>query len=146
MKALSIRQPWAWLVAAVNKDIENRTWRTSYRGPLLIHASAGMTRQEYEDAFQFALEAGGIQLAHRMPGVKELERGAIIGLADLFDVVSPSRRASPWHIEGCYGLAVRNARQLPFIPYTGRLGIFDVPDEILRLDGRTHDEFLRGEA
>ncbi|PRF55466.1 ASCH domain-containing protein [Burkholderia multivorans] len=133
MKALSIRQPWAWLVAAGHKDIENRTWPTSYRGPLLIHASAGMTRQEYEDAFQFALQAGGIQLVHRMPGVKELERGCIVGVVDLFDCVPPSRRSSPWHIDGCYGLAVRNARPLPFIPYKGQLGIFEVPDSMLKV-------------
>ncbi len=132
MKALSIRQPWAWLVAAGIKDIENRTWRTSYRGPLLIHASAGMTRQEYEDAFQFALEAGGIQIAHRMPGVNELERGGIVGVVDLFDVVPSSLRTSQWQVEGCYGLAVRNARPLPFIQYKGQLGIFDMPDSLLR--------------
>ncbi|KVD71843.1 hypothetical protein WI89_01060 [Burkholderia ubonensis] len=131
MKALSIRQPWAWLVASGHKDIENRTWRTAYRGPLLIHASAGMTRQEYEDAFQFALQAGGIQLAYRMPGVKELERGGIIGVADLMHVVSPAARMSLWHMDGCYGLHLCNARPLPFIPYKGQLGIFDVPDNVL---------------
>ena len=38
MKALSIRQPWAELIVAGLKDIENRTWRTDYRGPVLIHA------------------------------------------------------------------------------------------------------------
>lgn len=39
MKALSLRQPWAWLVAAGYKTIETRTWSSKYRGPLLIHAS-----------------------------------------------------------------------------------------------------------
>jgi hypothetical protein len=38
VKALSIRQPWAWLIVTGYKDIENRSWRTNYRGPLLIHA------------------------------------------------------------------------------------------------------------
>ena len=33
MKILSVRQPWAWLIVAGHKDIENRKWRTSYRGP-----------------------------------------------------------------------------------------------------------------
>jgi hypothetical protein len=37
-KALSIRQPWAHLIVAGIKQIENRTWTTRYRGPLLIHA------------------------------------------------------------------------------------------------------------
>ena len=38
MKTLSVRQPWAWLIVYGGKDIENRSWRTPYRGPLLIHA------------------------------------------------------------------------------------------------------------
>ena len=38
MKALSVRQPWAELIVAGLKDVENRTWRTDYRGPVLIHA------------------------------------------------------------------------------------------------------------
>ncbi|HDR9153839.1 TPA: ASCH domain-containing protein [Burkholderia vietnamiensis] len=129
MKALSIRQPWAWLIAAGHKDIENRTWRTSYRGQLLIHASQGMTRAEYENAMRFAIVAGVAY--EELQRFDKSARGGIVGVVDLFDCVSSRYRASPWHIEGCYGLAVRNARPLPFIPYTGRLGIFDVPDNIL---------------
>ena len=40
MKAISIKQPWASLIAHGIKDIENRTWRTNYRGRVLIHAGA----------------------------------------------------------------------------------------------------------
>lgn len=39
MKALSIKQPWASLIAHGIKDIENRTWKTSFRGRIYIHAS-----------------------------------------------------------------------------------------------------------
>ena len=46
-QAISIRQPWAWLIVHGWKNIENRMWRTSYRGPVLIHASKGMTQDEY---------------------------------------------------------------------------------------------------
>jgi tetratricopeptide (TPR) repeat protein len=38
MKALSIRQPWAWLIVHGVKDVENRTWRTNFRGRFLVHA------------------------------------------------------------------------------------------------------------
>lgn len=34
MKALSIRQPWAWLILHAGKDIENRVWQTRFRGEL----------------------------------------------------------------------------------------------------------------
>jgi ASCH domain len=40
MKALSIKQPWASLIAHGIKDIENRTWKTHFRGRIFIHASA----------------------------------------------------------------------------------------------------------
>lgn len=39
MKALTIKQPWASLIAHGIKDIENRTWKTNYRGRIYIHAS-----------------------------------------------------------------------------------------------------------
>ena len=40
MKAFSIKQPWANLIIHGLKDVENRTWRTNFRGRILIHASA----------------------------------------------------------------------------------------------------------
>jgi hypothetical protein len=38
MKTLTVRQPWASLIVTGAKDVENRSWPTSYRGTLLIHA------------------------------------------------------------------------------------------------------------
>lgn len=40
MKALSIKQPWSSLIAHGIKDIENRTWKTNFRGRVFIHASS----------------------------------------------------------------------------------------------------------
>lgn len=42
MKVLSIKPPWADLILDGIKDIENRTWKTSYRGPLLIHSEGAI--------------------------------------------------------------------------------------------------------
>lgn len=39
MKGLSVRQPWAWMIAANIKPIETRTWYTAYRGEILIVSS-----------------------------------------------------------------------------------------------------------
>lgn len=44
MKALTLRQPWATLVAVGAKRIETRSWSTNYRGPLAIHAAATRIR------------------------------------------------------------------------------------------------------
>ena len=44
MRVLSIRQPWASLIASGRKTIELRSWATKYRGPVLILAGAGIWR------------------------------------------------------------------------------------------------------
>lgn len=44
MKAITLTQPWATLVAIGAKQIETRSWATSYRGPLAIHAAANYGR------------------------------------------------------------------------------------------------------
>jgi hypothetical protein len=46
MKALSLTQPWASLVALGEKKVETRSWSTRYRGPIAIHASMGFTRDD----------------------------------------------------------------------------------------------------
>jgi hypothetical protein len=52
MKALTLTQPWATLVAIGAKRIETRSWSTKYRGPLAIHAAKGFPKA----ARQFTLE------------------------------------------------------------------------------------------
>ena len=47
-KALSIKQPWASLIAHGIKDIENRAWKTNYRGKILIHVSAKPSKMLWE--------------------------------------------------------------------------------------------------
>jgi hypothetical protein len=49
MKILSIRQPWAYLITRGSKNIENRSWPTNYRGPVLIHASLKIDKQPCVD-------------------------------------------------------------------------------------------------
>jgi activating signal cointegrator 1 len=49
MKALTVWQPWASLIASGEKQYETRGWETKYRGPLAIHAGLGdMTKELYE--------------------------------------------------------------------------------------------------
>lgn len=83
LKALSIRQPWASLIMAGTKDIENRTWKTDYRGVLVIHAS----RIEPE-----AFETYGHLL------LEEIPTGSIIGTVRLVDCVRDHE--SEWAIPG----------------------------------------------
>ncbi|WP_454846113.1 ASCH domain-containing protein [Pseudomonas farris] len=123
MKALSIRQPWAWLIVNGFKPVENRDWPTRFRGRFLIHASKGMTRMDYADVRDFA-DGLGVTI----PAFDELERGGIVGVALLSDCVD--RSESPWFF-GNYGFVMKSAKPLPFTPLKGRLGFFEVPDELV---------------
>jgi len=124
--ALSIRQPWASLILLAGKDIENRTWETRVRGPILIHAAKRMTKREYTEAMAFASFATCILAPVRLDALElaHLPRGGIIGSVNLVDCVYQSD--SPW-FQGPYGFALRDPKPLPFVPVKGQLGFFDVP-------------------
>jgi ASCH domain len=53
---LTVRQPWAWAIIHGGKDVENRSWRTKYRGPLLIHAGSAFEPDGYETVMQLATQ------------------------------------------------------------------------------------------
>jgi hypothetical protein len=131
MKALSIRQPWAWLIVNGYKTIENRTWPTKFRGRVLIHASKGMTHDEYDDVEDYLMfsESTAIQ-AIRLPAFTALDRGGIVGVATITDCIPSARRYSSWHMEDQFGFEMCDAKPIPFVECKGALGFFNVPSEV----------------
>lgn len=128
MKAISIRQPWAWMIIHGGKDIENRDWPTRFRGRVLIHASKAMTRDEWRESWAFSLEASDSpnKKAHDLGlSFLTIERGGIIGSVEIVDCVTDHE--SDWFM-GDYGFILRNPVPMPFVPYRGALGFFDVPE------------------
>lgn len=85
MRALTIDAYWAWAIAHGTKRVENRSWRTDYRGPLAIHAGRDTTRDRHAiDAIRTihpASLAGWVD-AHEI-------RGHVIAVCELVDVVRP---------------------------------------------------------
>jgi hypothetical protein len=130
VKALSIRQPWAWLIIHAGKNIENRTWATNYRGRILVHASKGMTLSEYMSAQNTLDTAKEISPSTapwaniELPKFEELERGGFVGLVNIVDCVDESQ--SPWFF-GPKGFVLAKPQPMPFSTWKGRLGFFDVP-------------------
>ena len=122
---LSVRQPWAWLFALGYKNIENRTWHTRYRGPLLIHASKGLTHEEYRTCDRYASS-----LFVAIPPFDALERGGIVGMATLVDCVY--QHDSPW-FDGPVGWVLQDARPVPMVPCAGQLGLFEVSATVFSL-------------
>ena len=126
--ALSVRQPWSWAIIHAGKNIENRTWRTGFRGQVCIHAAKGMTNREWDDAMEFIDQAFPVPLSanhgRRASAIhsKEAKRGGIIGTVEIVDCVDQSD--SPWFFGG-FGFVLRNPRPIDFIPVKGALGFFD---------------------
>jgi hypothetical protein len=123
MKALSILQPWAWLIVNGHKDIENRSWSTTFRGDILVHAGKRWGREQRED-LAYVREA----FPHiALPEAFDL--GGIVGAVSIVDCVSTS--SSPW-FNGPFGFALKNGRTAPrFVPWKGQLGFFYVPSHAL---------------
>ena len=75
LPALSVRQPWAWLIVSGLKDVENRPRRTHYRGSLLIHAglspSKGQARKD--------IDGGGVNINN----VRETNFQRLVTVSDL---------------------------------------------------------------
>lgn len=123
MKALSIRQPWAWLICAGLKNIENRPWPTNYRGRIYVHAGQRFDWAGYSWVGQHGellrnVDVGKwIELALARPT-------GIIGEVDIVGCVTMSE--SPW-FAGPYGLVLARPQlyEKP-IPMRGHLGLFEV--------------------
>ena len=115
MKAISIRQPFASLIATGEKTIELRTWYTHYRGPLLICATKSAT---------------GLSPEERL-----LPRGVAVCIVELVDVLDPVPISSKMSQAACcellpgdefFGWVFASPQLIQPFPVSGRLGLFDV--------------------
>jgi ASCH domain len=117
MKAISVRQPWAWLIVNGHKMIETRSWMTDYRGPLIIHAAGkidrSFSRRELEKHFRCVIP-------------DDLPTGAVVGIADLIDCVKLPKKRNRF-LMFTFGFKLANARKLerPIRCY-GRSFLFDL--------------------
>lgn len=127
MKTLSIRQPWASLICAGIKDVENRTWKTNYRGKLLIHSSSYKCPKGV--ANMLPLEMGNTLINEDVYGNIDLENlpsSVIIGYVDLTDCVEGDYD-SIWAEGECIKFVLENAYMFdePITGVKGKLNIFD---------------------
>lgn len=144
MRALTIRQPWAWAIARGGKDVENRTWRTTYRGLIAIHAGArweeaGATDRRvmaaavrdrddngcYDPPLRGEFEFPGGNLSRLLPDPERFPLSAIIAVADLHDIVRDS--TSDWAIPGQWHWLLRDVRPLAEpVPCIGARGVWEI--------------------
>lgn len=132
MKAISLTQPWATLIAIGAKRIETRSWNTAYRGRLAIHASKNFPRKcemlTFEFPFKQVLRDAGISAAMTLP------TSAIVAVVNLVSTVrfddsenwpEPERSFGDF-AAGRYGFVLADIIKLPDpIACRGALGIWD---------------------
>lgn len=156
MRAISLWKPWASALALGAKRIETRSWATTYRGPLAIHAAKRCVKSKmiFYGACWNWCGALAIPMGNARPD-KVLPYGAVIAtceltdcrLTDLFTVAEldtprtrdgfgdlykwTERQMGDFSI-GRFGWVLQDIRPLPIpIPFRGAQGLFTVPDAML---------------
>jgi hypothetical protein len=117
LRALTVRQPWAWAIIHAGKNIENRTWTNRHAiGVVAIHAGSGTDPlNEWPRGV-------------RKPKNGELIHGAIIGIVEIVGVVE--RHDSKW-FRGPLGWLLRKPQPLAVpIHCRGHLGLWRLPRNV----------------
>ena len=133
IRGLTIRQPWASLIALGHKRIETRSWSTRHRELVAIHAAKGFSRDQREFA---GVERALGRLPSRIP------RGAIIAVARISDVtpthevaslISGLERHLGDYSDGRFAWALEDVRPLKEpIPCRGALSLWRLPHGVRR--------------
>lgn len=156
-RALSLIQPWAWAVIHAGKDVENRVWWSTIRGPFWIASSATTTRRYYEQAREIIESVSG----QKVPPMADLEYGAVIGRATIVDCILPGgfafenhqqargaraahllglpggkvrhpRAPRRWHFLDQYGYVLTERQAVKPVPVKGHQRWYSLPHDVLR--------------
>lgn len=141
---LSVQQPWAWLIVSGHKTIENRTWKTKFRGRIAIHASAKFAwdfwdneddendaLREYNDLTR---EYFGIMRGTRKITRHADELRAIVGTVEITDCINtdqhPMNAENPWSFDCGFAWVLQNAEQWerPITGVNGKLFLWKYPN------------------
>jgi len=151
MKCLTVKQPWASLIALGAKHNETRSWYTNYRGPLAIHASARMNLEQRA----LCVESPIWSVRRMVPS--EYPLGSVIALVNLVDCLPIVADDGPYpndavmmniaglcrpgnltepelsfgdYTPGRYAWIFSDVRQVEPVPCRGRLGLWNLPQEV----------------
>ncbi len=138
MKALTLTQPWATLVATGEKRFEPRSWGTKYRGPLAIHAARAFPRHARDLCATWPFAE--VLERHGFPSYKHLIGGAVVAVCELADcfriedsihVPDEQELAFGDHTPGRYAWRLDNVRRLWPIELPGHLSLWEIDDAVV---------------
>lgn len=131
MLSITIKQPWAELIARGDKIIENRSWPTNYRGSLAIHAGKQPDKMTAGERDFLESDRGIV-----FPKPAELVYGAVIAIAELVDCIEfdslPEALADDKHAFGEWCWILANVHRIEPVKATGKLGLWQWDDSILK--------------
>lgn len=137
MKAITVRQPWAWAIVDGHKDVENRTRNIAgkYRGPLLIHAGAAWDKTAFDHPVLARLLAKHLGVTANNYVGSSLPTRCFVGLVTLESVHWPTAGScSPWAMPDHFHLVLGEGREFhgdERVPARGALGLWTPPAEVL---------------
>lgn len=146
-KAITIKQPWATLIAVGEKKFETRSWPTRYRGPIAIHAGktvdkAACLSEEVRSVLAkhgygspedlpagAVIAVGELAACYQVQSFSEGEQDVILMHSDEFITLSAERDALEIcfgdYAEGRYAWEIRGLKKLTVpVPCKGKLGLW----------------------
>ena len=136
MKALTVWQPWAWLIVIGDKPVENRSWATDYKGPMLIHAGKHAfdescldmlaQRRELElchkiiEHFEISIKKGKLVVGNQR------EFGGLIGAAKLLGCSFGDTKNDLWAADELWHWQYNHPVELPFVPCAGAQSLWEM--------------------
>ncbi len=126
MKVLTVRQPWAYAIIHLGKDVENRKWRSDYSEPLLIHAGLHRESNYHEMLLEYLSRPPSEENLQKIP------HGCIVGVVELKRIVKGSK--SKWAAKGkrFWHWELSKPRPIRPVKCTGRLGLWTPPAAIVK--------------
>lgn len=136
MKCITIKQPYAGLIVAGIKTIENRTWATKYIGEIAIHSSAKPASGLVFDEYKRKLNALGVEFPEKICSIN----GSIIGTVRIAGLLwmgddrvpetdtdeTEYERDEQWWNKKLIGFVLRDPKIIRPVVAKGKLGIYSV--------------------
>jgi hypothetical protein len=128
MRALSVRQPWAWAIARGHKAVLNCGGDTGFRGEVAVHASLSIDLEAFDSPL--------IRAARWDPGDPEATIGGIVAVASLVSICAEARAARPcgcgeWALPGAFHWRLADPRPLSWPVLTvGQQGVWELAPRV----------------